>query len=101
MHLSAVQEHQRAHLQPECVTEGLVRRCPGWPLRLWVPTGPCGPPEDKLATPFPWRALQKNILSLVTHLIGNKIQMSLILAEGFLVRGVGLALIWLFTPAEW
>lgn len=64
-----------------------------------MPTGPCGPPEDKLTPPFPWRALQKNILSLVTHLIGNKIQMSLILAEGFLVRGLGLALIWLFVRA--
>lgn len=48
-------------------------------------TGPCGPLEDKLTPPFPRKALQKNILSQVIHLIGNKTQMSLILAEGFLV----------------
>ena len=60
-------------------------------------TGPCGPPEDKLTPPFPQKALQKNILSQVIHLIGNKTQMSLIPAERFLVGGVDFALFWVFV----
>lgn len=60
-------------------------------------TGPCGPPEDKLTPPFPQKALQKNILSQVIHLTGNKTQMSLFLSEGFLVGGVDFALFWMFV----
>lgn len=57
-------------------------------MRLWVSSGVHGPLEDKLALPFPWRTLQRNVLSLVTQPIRNRVRMSLIPAEGFLVRGV-------------
>ena len=61
-------------------------------------TGVHGPLEDKLALPFLWRTLQRNILSLVTQPIRNRVHMSLIPAEGFLVRGVDFViLIWVFV----
>lgn len=50
----------------------------GW--ALWTP-------RDDLASPFHGEP-NKNVLSLVTHSIGNK---SISLAEGFLAQGVDFA----------
>lgn len=66
MHLPTLQEHQWAHLQPECVPEGLVRHwAPAVSLMLYLIAVVGGlvfldPLEDKLVPPFLWRVLQRN-----------------------------------------